>query len=118
VNGAECVVVMTKSDGVGWPVWAHRIEGEHDLGAGLCPAALLGRVFFADVLGGEHGCAIRKQAERKDPPGGIGSGCVTLVRTSEISLPAGGQHRRAQGRNEQAERQQGTRDREKRTHDE
>jgi hypothetical protein len=42
---------------------------------------MLGRVVFADVLGGEHCGTVRSQVERKDTLGRISRRRVTLVDT-------------------------------------
>ena len=88
VDGPEFVVAMTKSDGLGGPVWTHRVKRNNHLAAALRPTAMLGRVVFADVLGGEHRGAIRSQVKGKDPSCRIGRRRMTLVDTGGISLPA------------------------------
>src|ERR1700726_1749338 len=98
---------MTKSDGPGRSVWSHRVKGENDLPATLCPAAMHGGVVFADVLGGEHRGTVRSQVEDKDPFRRIGRWCVALVDPGKIRLVAPG-HQGREGRgNDPAESQQG-----------
>lgn len=117
VNRAKFVVTMTKGDGAERPVWPYRVKRKNDLATVMRPTAMLGRIFFADVLGGQRRCAIRSQAERKNTPGSILRGRVPLVDTGEINLPAPGQQG-GTGRNEQAERQQRTGDQGTGKHDE
>ena len=79
VNRAKFVVAMPKSDGAERPVRSHRVKGKNDLPATLRPAAMHGDAFLADVLGGEHRRAIRRQVESEDPFCRIGRRCVALV---------------------------------------
>ena len=81
VDRAEFVVAMAKSDGAGRPVRTHRIKGKHNLAAALRPAAMLGRVVFADVKRGEDRGAVRSQVEGEDPFRRIGRRRMTLVGT-------------------------------------
>ena len=81
VNGLEFVIMMAKSDGMGGPVWAHRIERHHHLAAVLRPTAMLGCVVFADVQRGETCRAIRSQVKGEDPFCSIGRRCMTLIDT-------------------------------------
>ena len=83
---------------------------------------MLGHLVFANVKGVENGCAIRSEVEGEDPFRGIGCRRVALISTSKISiLPPGKADRGgpgwalrlrpgANGWNEPAKRQQGTRD--------
>jgi hypothetical protein len=79
---------------------------------------VLGRIIFADVLGGEHRRAIRGQAERKNTSRRILRRRVPLVDTRNVNTPAPGEQGGAGGRNEPAEGQQRTGDPNTGTHDE
>jgi hypothetical protein len=79
---------------------------------------MLDYVAFANVLGGEDRRAVRRKAKRKDPPGGVGRGCMTLVGTCKINLPTLCQHGGVGGQDEPAERQEGTRKQGTGVHDE
>ena len=81
VNRAELVVVMAKGYGAGRPVCAHRIERKNDLAAALRPTAMLRRVVFAYVQSGEHCCAVRGQAQSKDPSRRVGRRRMSLIST-------------------------------------
>ena len=121
VNRAELVVAMAKGDWMRRLVGSHGVKRQHDLAAGLHPAAMLGHPVFADVKGVENGCAIRSKVEGEDPFRGIGRRRVALVSTTKISIlspekggPSGlGCGLRlissANGWNQPAKRQQGTR---------
>ena len=73
--------MMAKSDGMGGPVWTHRIKRHHHLAAALRPTAMLGRVVFADVQRGETCGAIRSQVKGEDPFCSIGRRRMTLIDT-------------------------------------
>lgn len=81
MNGPQFVVMMAKSDGMGGPVWTHRIKRHHHLAAVLRPTAMLGRVVFADVQRGETCGAIRSQVKGEDPFCSIGRRRMTLIDT-------------------------------------
>ena len=72
------VVVMTKGDWAGRPVWPNWIKGKYDLAAGLRPAATLQGVAFPNVEGGKHGCAVGGEIKGKHTFRNI-AGTVTSV---------------------------------------
>lgn len=118
VDWAQLVVAMTKRNGPGRSIRPHRVKGKNDLPATLCPAATEGGVVFADVLGGEHGAAIRSEVEGKDPFRRIRRRCVALVDAGKIRLVPLGYQGGEGGCKDPAKRQQGAGDMRTDKHDE
>jgi len=73
--------MMAKSNGMGRPVWTHRIKRHYHLASALRPTAMLSRVVFADVQRGETCGAIRNQVKGEDPFCSIGRRRMTLIDT-------------------------------------
>lgn len=86
MDGAKLVVAMTKGQGAGGPVGADRVESNHDLAAGPCPTATLGRVTLANKNGGKQCRAVRTEVEGEDAFRRIRRGRMALVDTGQIDL--------------------------------
>jgi hypothetical protein len=91
VDWAKLMITMAKGYRAGRPIRSHGVKGKNNLAAASRPTAMLGRIVFADIEGGENRSAIRRQVQSEHPPGRVGRGRMTLVNTWEISLPVRGE---------------------------
>ena len=81
MDWAEYMAAMAKGYGVGRSIGSHRVKGKQDLAPVLRPAAMLGRVVFADIQGSENRRAIRSQIEGENTSRRIRRRRVALIST-------------------------------------